>query len=364
MFQKRCTLLVLLCVLSINICCKEESHFIVDNNIVDNNIESDTTLKSISGYVYYLNKPASSATVMMDDSLKYKVYTDATGFFTIKDINAGKHKLRIRFELSDGNISGYDKNIDIFQSSNIGNVNLLKPSKLYLPTIVNKKTMNISFNLNSSQVYNNNTLFRFSDPELDIIDNEYLREFHNKNDSTIFVDIIDSIGYFYQVFTTNDSGYFVYSNIVSSKAQVLSLNNLYYIYHSGNLFSEYRIYTMEGDLYINNHRYYKYNGRYLRSTTSQVFWYINNQEYILFDLFWQKGDTVRNNFIVIEIGYSSVLDTDRIIIKLKSSSRAELRYSQTFGEVYFSSWDGVSDYDTKILYGARLMGQTYGNFPK
>jgi len=326
-----------------------------NNHISQNN--------SISGYIYYNNKPLTFATINLDDSLKYKVYSNDSGFFKINYVSKGIHNLSVELILSNENYTRYASQLNILDSAFVDTIKLINPPLIDLPEIISDDLINLTINFHNSFCTNQNTCFRLTDPNDIVTNGEYLFTIENISDTTITKSLFDTSGYFYQIITQNDSGYTAVSNIPSSYALDLRIGNMYYKCVS-YLMSGYSFYeTISSDKIVNTIRYFNYDNKWLRSTRDKVYEYTNSGEKVYLNLFWAVGDTVRNNYIVTKNGIGDKFDNQRRFIKLRSISGTRRDYYQIFGETYYSYWDGIAYYYNEWLNGVKIGGQIFGSFP-
>ena len=51
---------------------------------------------TVSGYVYYMNKPVENVTVSIDQKYNWTINTNSTGFFRISGVSSGDHEVKMK----------------------------------------------------------------------------------------------------------------------------------------------------------------------------------------------------------------------------------------------------------------------------
>lgn len=190
----------------------------------DNSDDSSSlTTYNVSGRVLLNSVPKENVTIDIDDLIQYLTTTNEEGWFTIKNVSVGEHKLNAMIEENDQ--SFVKKSFDINVNSNIELDNLLLPNPVTILCSLDSTTniVTIHWNKTIEEDFKEYILYSHSNPGLDENTGTLEHVTLDRNDTIKEIQLESNSIRYFRVFVMNDSGKLGGSNIVDVTSSFVNL---------------------------------------------------------------------------------------------------------------------------------------------
>lgn len=190
----------------------------------DNPNDSNAPTKfDVSGSVLINSVPIENVTVDIDDLELYRTTTNEEGWFVIKDVSVGEHKLNAVIE--DYDQSFVQKSYDIDVNSNLELDNLLLPNPVIVKSALDSTTNIVTIHWNKSfdEDFREYKLYSHHNSGLDETTGTLEHVTIDRNDTIKEIQLeSNTLGYF-RVFVMNDYGKLGGSNIIDVTSSFINL---------------------------------------------------------------------------------------------------------------------------------------------
>ncbi len=190
----------------------------------DKLIEGDLT---VSGYLTNGENPVANAIIDIDDLAQYQVTSNKEGFFEIKNVAKGAHKLNYKVGPDEGSFSKITERIEVNDDLLLESLMLPDPVTLYDPEIqggLESNQVSLSWDKYTGTDFREYKLYKHSSSGLDETTGELLHVATSANDTVFTTTLPYSSVTYFRVFVLDDFGLLGGSNIIEVPIGVYTLN--------------------------------------------------------------------------------------------------------------------------------------------
>ena len=156
---------------------------------------------TVEGKLKDRNGIINNAIVTIDSFLNWTATTSNDGYFSIKNVSAGKHSLKVAKINTDSSFNEMNYQISVASDVNLDSILLPVPLKLIYPKDIDYNSILIAWNQTDSKDFYEYKLYRHTTSGLDETTGELIYVSTSKNDTT-FKDssLLSNKQYYYRVF--------------------------------------------------------------------------------------------------------------------------------------------------------------------
>ncbi len=175
------------------------------------------TALTVSGYLNNGKSPVANAIIDIDDLVQYQVASNTEGFFEIKNVTSGSHKLNYKVGSDEGSFSKITETIEINDDLFLDSRTLPNPVTLYDPEIQNNLESNnvtLFWNKYIGTDFREYKLYKHSSSGLDETTGELLHIATAANDTVFTITLPYASETYFRIFVRDDFDLLGGSNII------------------------------------------------------------------------------------------------------------------------------------------------------